>query len=143
MLCFSKDKHNVIGVDVDRTKVDLVNQGKSTIIEEGLEEQIKASVDNGLLKATQDYKAAVNDSDISFVCVGTPSLPNGSINLGYIYEVVKQIAEVIKQKKSFHTVVIRSTVKVGTLRACQEIIEDISGKNPRCRLWCSLQSGVS
>ncbi len=126
--CFSRDEHNVIGVDIEKTKVDLVNQGKSTIIEEGLEEQITQSIENGLLSATQDYKTAVNDSDISFVCVGTPSLPNGAINLGYIYEVVKQIAGVIKNKNTFHTVVIRSTVKIGTLKACQEIIEDISGK---------------
>ena len=126
--CFSKDKHNVIGVDIDKIKVDLVNQGKSTIIEKGLEEQINESVENKLLIATKDYKKAVLNSDISFVCVGTPSLPNGSINLGYIYEVVKQIAEVLKHKNTYHTVVIRSTVKVGTLKVCQEIIEDISGK---------------
>ncbi|WCO01652.1 nucleotide sugar dehydrogenase [Psychroserpens ponticola] len=126
--CFSKDKHKVIGVDVDKIKVDLVNQGKSTIIEQGLEEQINESVENKLLTATKNYKEAVLNSDISFVCVGTPSLSNGSINLGYIYEVVKQIAEVIKDKDTFHTIVIRSTVKVGTLKACQEIIEDISGK---------------
>ncbi|RSK41521.1 nucleotide sugar dehydrogenase [Mangrovimonas spongiae] len=126
--CFSRDGHKVIGVDVESTKVDLVNNGKSTIIEEGLEEQITKSVNNGLLYATKDYKQAVLDSDISFVCVGTPSLSNGAINLAYIYEVAKQIAEVIKEKKSFHTIVIRSTVKVGTLKTCKEIIEDISGK---------------
>ncbi|WP_417237448.1 MULTISPECIES: nucleotide sugar dehydrogenase [Flavobacteriaceae] len=126
--CFSRDGHQVIGVDVESTKVDLVNNGKSTIIEKSLEEQISISVKNNLLKATQDYRMAINHTDISFICVGTPSLSNGSINLAYIYEVAKQIAEVIKDKESFHTVVIRSTVKVGTLKACQEIIEDISGK---------------
>src|SRR5690606_31981586 len=126
--CFSRDGHQVIGVDVENTKVDLVNNGKSTIIEKSLEEQISISVKNNLLKATQDYRMAINHTDISFICVGTPSLSNGSINLAYIYEVAKQIAEVIKDKESFHTVVIRSTVKVGTLKACQEIIEDISGK---------------
>jgi GDP-mannose 6-dehydrogenase len=126
--CFSKDNHEVIGVDIDKTKVDLVNSGKSTIIEEGLDEQIKDSVENNLLSATKDYEAAVKNSSISFVCVGTPSLPNGAINLAYIYEVVKQIARVIKEKETFHTIVIRSTVKIGTLKACQEIIEDISGK---------------
>jgi len=126
--CFSRDKHNVIGVDVERTKVDLINSGKATIIEKGLEEEIQKSVELGLLKATQDYKEAVLNSDVSFICVGTPSLPNGAINLAYIYGVVKQIAEVLKHKDSYHTVVIRSTVKVGTLKACKEIIEDISGK---------------
>ncbi|MGG5485932.1 UDP-glucose dehydrogenase family protein [Gaetbulibacter sp. PBL-D1] len=126
--CFSRDGHKVIGVDVENTKVDLVNNGKSTIIEEGLEEQIKKSVDKGLLSATRDYKQAVVDTDISFICVGTPSLSNGAINLAYIYEVAKQIAEAIKTKDTYHTVVIRSTVKVGTLQTCKEIIEDISGK---------------
>ena len=126
--CFSRDGHKVIGVDVENTKVDLVNNGKSTIIEEGLEEQIKKSVDSGLLSATKDYKEAVLNSDISFICVGTPSLSNGSINLAYIYEVAKQIAEALKTKDTYHTVVIRSTVKVGTLQTCKEIIEDISGK---------------
>jgi GDP-mannose 6-dehydrogenase len=126
--CFSREGHQVIGVDVEKNKVDLVNKGKSTIIEKGLEEQISTSVKNNLLKATQDYKMAIKNTDVSFVCVGTPSLSNGSINLAYIYEVAKQIAEVVKEKESYHTVVIRSTVKVGTLRACQEIIEDISGK---------------
>lgn len=125
---FSKDTHFVIGVDVDKYKVDLVNSGKSTIIEDGLEEQISLSVSEGHLRATKDYEEAVLKSDVSFICVGTPSLSNGAINLAYIYNVAKQIAEVLRKKESFHTVVIRSTVKVGTLKACQEIIEDISGK---------------
>lgn len=126
--CFSRDGHQVIGVDIERTKVDLINQGKATIIEEGLEEEIQNSVKAKRLSATQDYRKAVENSDVSFLCVGTPSLSNGSINLGYIYQVVKQIAEVLKEKDAFHTVVIRSTVKTGTLKVCKEIIEDISGK---------------
>lgn len=126
--CFSRDGHKVIGVDVDSIKVDLVNNGKSTIIESGLEEQISSSVKKGLLSATESFIQAVNETDISFICVGTPSLSNGAINLTYIYQVAKQIAESIKQKDSFHTIVIRSTVKLGTLKMCKEIIEDISGK---------------
>lgn len=126
--CFSREGHDVIGIDIDETKINLINEGKSTIIETGLEEQIADSVKKGSLEATNDYKLAVLSSDVSFICVGTPSLSNGSINLAYIYEVAKQIAEGIKSKDSFHTVVIRSTVKVGTLKVCREIIEDISGK---------------
>lgn len=126
--CFSREGHSVIGVDVEKAKVELINQGKATIIEEGLEEVIQDSVQKNLLRATQDYKDAVKNTDVSFICVGTPSLPNGAINLAYIYEVSKQIAEVIKDKNSFHTVIIRSTVKVGTIKACKQIIEDISGK---------------
>ncbi|WP_053990709.1 nucleotide sugar dehydrogenase [Mangrovimonas sp. TPBH4] len=126
--CFSREGHSVIGVDIDKTKVDLVNGGKSTIIENGLENQITKSVNSQLLYATQDYEEAVNGSDVSFICVGTPSLPNGAINLAYIYQVIKQIATVIENKSTFHTIVIRSTVKVGTLNICKEIIEDITGK---------------
>ena len=126
--CFSRDGHSVVGIDIDDTKINLINEGKSTIIEEGLEEQIKSSVDDKLLYATRDFKSAVHDTDVSFICVGTPSLSNGSINLAYIYEVAKQIAEGIKTKSSYHTIVIRSTVKVGTLNVCKEIIEDISKK---------------
>lgn len=126
--CFTKEGHNVIGVDVEKVKVDLINKGKATIVEDFLEEQIQESVKNKLLTATQDFEKAVNSTDISFLCVGTPSLSNGSINLAYIYGVVKQVASVLKNKDSFHTIVIRSTVKPGTLKACKEIVEDISGK---------------
>lgn len=126
--CFSREGHNVIGVDVEKKKVELVNNGKATIIEDGLEEEIKNSVAKKLLYATQDFSEAVHHSDVSFVCVGTPSLPNGAINLAYIYQVVKQIAQGIKNKDTFHTIAIRSTVKAGTLKTCLEIAEDISGK---------------
>lgn len=126
--CFSREGHKVIGVDVSQTKVNLINSGKATIIEKGLEEVISQSVTDKLLSGTSNYQDAVLNSEVSFVCVGTPSLPNGSINLAYIYQVVEQIAEVIKEKSEFHTVVIRSTVKPGTLSTCKELIEDKSGK---------------
>lgn len=126
--CFSKEGHRIIGVDVEENKINLVNNGKATIIEKGLEEQIKSSVEGNKLYATKDYRKAVLESEVSFICVGTPSLPNGSINLAYIYQVVKQVAESLKEKDTFHTIVIRSTVKPGTLKTCTEIVEDISGK---------------
>lgn len=126
--CFSREGHEVIGVDVSQTKVDLINNGKATIIEKGLEEVISKSVSEGLLKGTTDYEQAVQQTSISFICVGTPSLSNGSINLAFIYEVMNQIARGIAEKEEFHTVVIRSTVKPGTLKTCLGIIEDVSGK---------------
>lgn len=126
--CFSREGHQVIGVDVSQTKVDLINNGKATIIEKGLEEVISKSVSEGLLKGTTDYEQAVQQTSISFICVGTPSLPNGSINLAFIYEVMNQIGRGIAEKEEFHTVVIRSTVKPGTLKTCLGIIEDVSGK---------------
>ena len=126
--CFSREGNRVIGVDVSQTKVDLINNGKATIIEKGLEEVISESVSAGLLVGTVEYNEAVANSEVSFICVGTPSLPNGAINLAYIYQVVEQIAQVLKDKKEFHTVVIRSTVKPGTLKTCMQLIEDVSGK---------------
>ena len=99
--CFSKDKHEVIGVDIEKTKVELINNGKATIIEEGLEEEIQNSVKLGFLKATQNYKEAIINTNVSFICVGTPSLPNGAINLAYIFQVVKELQKLLKAKAHF------------------------------------------
>ena len=126
--CFARDGHEVIGVDINPTKVQLINNGKATIMEEGLEPEIEKAVANKLLTATQDVNHAVMNTEVSFVCVGTPSQANGSINLAYIYQVIKEIATVLKDKNEFHTMVIRSTVKPGTLRMAKQIAEDISGK---------------
>ena len=126
--CFSRDGHTVIGVDINPTKVKLINDGKATIMEEGLEPEIEKAVASKLLTATQDVKHAVLNTEVSFICVGTPSQANGSINLAYIYQVIKEIATVLKEKEEYHTMVIRSTVKPGTLRIAKQIAEDISGK---------------
>jgi GDP-mannose 6-dehydrogenase len=126
--CFARDGHTVIGVDINPTKVKLINDGKATIMEEGLEPEIDKAVANKLLTATQDVHHAVMNTEVSFICVGTPSQANGSINLAYIYQVIKEIATVLKDKDEYHTMVIRSTVKPGTLRMAKQIAEDISGK---------------
>lgn len=126
--CFARDGHTVIGVDINPTKVQLINDGKATIMEEGLEPEIEKAVANKLLTATQDVNHAVMNTEVSFICVGTPSQANGSINLAYIYQVIKEIATVLKDKDEYHTMVIRSTVKPGTLRMAKQIAEDISGK---------------
>lgn len=126
--CFARDGHTVIGVDINPTKVKLINDGKATIMEEGLEPEIEKAVASKQLTATQDVKHAVMNTEVSFICVGTPSQANGSINLAYIYQVIKEIATVLKEKGEYHTMVIRSTVKPGTLRIAKQIAEDISGK---------------
>lgn len=113
--CLAQDGHQVVGVDTNKTKVDIVNDGKSPIVEKDLEELISHGVKSGRLRATDDSTAAVVNSDITLICVGTPSLDNGSLDLTHLKKVCMDIAEALAVKKAFHTVVIRSTVLPGTI----------------------------
>jgi GDP-mannose 6-dehydrogenase len=113
--CFAKDGHAVIGVDANPAKVDMVNKGRSTILEEGIAELVAEVVALGRLRATTDVCHAVTATSVSLVCVGTPSRKNGSIDLSYIERVCTQIGEVLRSKDAYHTVVIRSTVLPGTI----------------------------
>jgi GDP-mannose 6-dehydrogenase len=126
--CFSKGGHSIIGVDINQDKVDLINNGESPIVEESLKEYIQDGVNNGLLRATTNVQEAISSSDISIVCVGTPSQINGNIDLTYVYKVCINIARAIKEKNSFHVIAIRSTVVPGTIKACAKLIEEYSGK---------------
>lgn len=128
--CFARENYRVIGVDVNHEKVDIINSGKSPIVEPGLEELIRETVCRGNLRATVDYKEAVANSDISLVCVSTPNEMNGNVNLDYVYRVTEQIAEAIKQINHYHLFVIRSTVPPGTHEHAVELIAKISGKTP-------------
>jgi GDP-mannose 6-dehydrogenase len=128
--CFANEGHSVIGVDVDREKVDIVNSGQSPIVEPGLDEAIKSAVGNGNLHTTMDYQEAVANSDISLVCVGTPSEKNGSIKLDYIFRVAEQVGKAIREIDFYHVFVIRSTVLPGTHEKAVKIIADHSGKKP-------------
>ncbi|OFY70996.1 MAG: GDP-mannose dehydrogenase [Bacteroidetes bacterium RIFCSPLOWO2_12_FULL_37_12] len=128
--CFANNGNRVIGVDISPQKVKLINKGKSPIIEEGLEELIKKGIKTKKLLATTDEISAILNSDISIVCVGTPSLANGDIDLSYIHKVCIKIGVALKAKKTFHTIVIRSTVSPGTIRHCVKLIEESSGKRP-------------
>ncbi len=126
--CCAKLGHHVIGNDVSENKVNLINQGRPTIIEAEIEELIKQAHDNGLLEATMDYHYAVHNSEISFIVVGTPSSKEGHLNLNYIYDAARQIGEAMKDKYDFHIVAIRSTVLPGTNKKVGEIIAEASGK---------------
>lgn len=126
--CFARDGHMVIGIDVSKSKVDQINSGKSPIVEKGLDELTNKNVKSGHLRALTDLSEAVLSSDISFVCVGTPSQINGSIDLSYIYKVCQDIGTILKSKDTYHLIVIRSTVKPGTVKHCNEMIQDFSGK---------------
>lgn len=114
--CLAQDGHEIIGVDPVQTKVDLINRGCSPIIEERIGELIAATVDAGSLRATMEPCQAVWDTDMSIVCVGTPSLSNGNLDLRYIRRICEQIGEALKHKRTWHLVVIRSTILPGTMQ---------------------------
>lgn len=113
--CFASEGHRVIGVDVSGAKVEQINAGRSTIVEEGIASLVAEGVAAGRLSATTDVREAVLGSNISLVCVGTPSRPNGSIDLAYVVRVSQQIGAALREKGRWHTVVIRSTVMPGTI----------------------------
>jgi GDP-mannose 6-dehydrogenase len=108
------DGHEVIGVDVHPDKVAAVNEGRSPIVEPGLEGLLQQGVQAGRLRATADTREAVLGSDLSLICVGTPSRRNGSLDLAYLVRVCEQIGDVLAEKRDYHVVVVRSTVLPGT-----------------------------
>jgi GDP-mannose 6-dehydrogenase len=114
--CLAKDGHRVIGVDPNSTKVDLINAGNSPIIEQDIGELVASGVRGGLMSAVTDAAAAVAETDISLICVGTPSQRNGSLDLAYVASVCKEIGEELKQKNDRHIVILRSTTLPGTMR---------------------------
>ncbi|MDD3013303.1 MAG: nucleotide sugar dehydrogenase [Candidatus Gastranaerophilales bacterium] len=126
--CLAQGGHHIIGVDIDENKVDLINQGHSTIVEKDIDSLIEQYNKSGNIEATCDTNYAVLNSDISIVCVGTPSSKEGCLDLSYLYRVVEQIALALKEKDSFHSIVIRSTVQPGTCAETESIIERITGK---------------
>ena len=113
--CFAREGHQVVGVDVAAAKVDLVNAGQSTIVEEGIGQLVRDMVAAGRLTATTSVEDAVLGTDVSLVCVGTPSRANGSLDLSYVERVAEQIGAALAKKDGWHVVVIRSTVLAGTL----------------------------
>ncbi len=126
--CLAHDGHRVIGVDTNPNKVDLLNSGKSPLIEPGLEERIRDTVQAGCLIATRDVDQAVRESEISLICVGTPSNENGSLDLQYVKNVCGQIGSALARKGQYHVVVVRSTVLPGTVEGqLISIIEQASG----------------
>src|SRR5688500_12550282 len=127
--CLAKEGHEVIGVDPERTKVDLINAGRSPIIEKDLGEIIAAQVAAGRLRATTEIVEAVRNTDLALVCVGTPSQPNGGIDLKYIRRVCEQIGKAIATHPGAPVVVMRSTMLPGTMRdVVLPLLEKNSGK---------------
>jgi GDP-mannose 6-dehydrogenase len=108
------DGCDIVGVDISKDKVDAVAAGRSPVVEPGLEAALARAVAANRLSATTDTAKAVQDSDVSLVCVGTPSRRNGSLDLTYLQRVAEEIGGALAGKPSYHVVVVRSTVLPGT-----------------------------
>ena len=126
--CLSNNGHYIVGVDVEQNKIDLINQGKPTIIQKDIDKLIKDGIDKKLLTATTDINDAVSNTNVFIICVGTPSSENGQLNLSYVYKVAEEIGTALKDKSSFHVIAIRSTIQPGTCLKVAEIIAEKSGK---------------
>jgi GDP-mannose 6-dehydrogenase len=111
---FASDGHDVVGVDVNPGKVASLNEGRSPIVEPGLDDLIRDTTANGRLRATTSTAEAVTSSEVSLICVGTPSRKNGSLDLTYLERVSEQIGDALREKSDYHVVVVRSTVLPGT-----------------------------
>ena len=127
--CLADRGFRVVGVDVSPSKVDLINAGQATIVEEGIAELVRNAHAGGRLTATMSVADAVAATSISLVCVGTPSQPNGNLDLSYVERVCSQIGEALRTKQDRHTIVIRSTVFPGTTATvARPALERASGK---------------
>lgn len=129
MACLARDGHDVVGVDLDPLKLDLIRSGRSPIVEEGIQDLTAEVVKSGRVTVTDDVAAAVRATELSFICVGTPSSPNGSQDLAAVRRVSEQIGAALKDKPGYHTVVMRSTIQPGSMAAVVQVgLESASGK---------------
>ncbi|MGZ9075060.1 MAG: nucleotide sugar dehydrogenase [Burkholderiaceae bacterium] len=127
--CLARDGHDVIGVDLNPQKLELLRSGKAPIVEEGIQELTRAAVESGRLNVTDDASAAVSHTELSFICVGTPSSANGSQDVSAVVRVAEAIGAALAHKQPFHTVVLRSTVAPGTaVELVRPALEAKSGK---------------
>jgi GDP-mannose 6-dehydrogenase len=127
--CLATAGHTVVGVDSNAGKAELINAGRSPVVEKGVDEMIAAAVAEGRLRATTDHRAAIRASEVAIVCVGTPSRGNGDLDLSYVERVCEDIAGALREKDGFTAIIIRSTVLPGTLRRMViPTLERASGK---------------
>lgn len=125
-VCLAEREHFVMGVEPNPAKVEMLHSAKSPIVEAGLDERLQQAVAGGRFKATSDWRLAVAETDMAFVCVGTPSLSNGNIDLRFVRRVAEHIGSALADKDSYFNVVIRSTVLPGTI---EEIVVPILEEN--------------
>ena len=129
LACLARDGHEVIGVDVDRTKLELIAAGKTPVVEEGMVDLVAAAAASGRMRVSDDVRDAVANTEISLVCVGTPSAANGNQDLSAIHRLSADLGAALKDKASPHVIVFRSTLAPGTVEdVIRPIVEDASGK---------------
>ncbi len=127
--CLSKQGHTVVGVDVNSQKVETFNAGLSPIVEPGLDQLLETGKERGLLKATTSAAEALRDTELSIVCVGTPSKVTGALDLSYVHAVVEGIAESLRAKRQRHILVLRSTMLPGsTEEIVRTLLADLVGQ---------------
>lgn len=114
--CLASEGHHVVGVDVSPIKVNLINDGVPPVIEKDIGEMIARGVRDGYLRATTDAWEAIDSTDMSLVCVGTPSQLNGSLDLSHVRHACEEIGRALREKDTFHVVVMRSTMLPGSMR---------------------------
>ena len=114
--CLAEEGHEVVGVDPESRKVDLINEGKTPIIEQEIGQIIERQVAAGRLSATTDVASAVRRTDLIMICVGTPSRANGDIDLKYVARVCEQVGAALRDHSGAPVVVVRSTMLPGTMR---------------------------
>jgi GDP-mannose 6-dehydrogenase len=126
--CLAKQGHAIVGVDVHPQKVEAFNQGIPPIIEPGLDDLLRTAKAKGLLRATQSCEDAIASTDLSIICVGTPSAVTGALDLGFVRQVVQQIAIELRRKPKPHHLVFRSTMLPGSTAALvDDFIADLAG----------------
>lgn len=128
LACLARDGHEITGVDIDPGKLELLRSGQAPIVETGIQELTRAVMHGGSVNVTDSVREAILSTDLSFVCVGTPAAGNGNQDLSAITRIAEQIGAVLAEKRSRHVIVIRSTVKPGTVEGViQPAIEAASG----------------
>ncbi|MFK7741430.1 MAG: nucleotide sugar dehydrogenase [Planctomycetota bacterium] len=127
--CLTELGHEVVGVDVNQDKVDSINKGHSPVVEDGVAERISQAVEVGRMRATTDAMAAIRDTEVTLVCVGTPSDARGALSLASVEAVFGEIGKAIREKDTEHTVVMRSTVVPGSMEGkLAPLLEEASGR---------------
>ncbi|MCD6312261.1 MAG: UDP-glucose/GDP-mannose dehydrogenase family protein [Thaumarchaeota archaeon] len=135
--CLASKGFKVYGVEVDEEKRKLISEGRSPIYEEGLDDLLREAVLSGFLKVTRSFHEAITNSEITFICVGTPSSQDGSVDLTQVESASREVGEALRNKSSYHLVVVRSTVPPGTTEGLVKgLLESGSGKR------CGLEIGL-
>ncbi|MCD6312387.1 MAG: UDP-glucose/GDP-mannose dehydrogenase family protein, partial [Thaumarchaeota archaeon] len=127
--CLADRGFKVYGVDIDEEKRRLISEGRPPIYEEGIEPLLRRAISSGFLKVTGDFRESVLGSDVTFICVGTPSRPDGSVDLSQVEDACRRVGEALRDKEDYHLVVVRSTVPPGTTEGLvRASLESTSGK---------------